>query len=215
MEIWPFRFLRRGFRETPTFRNVPHEQSAGRVVVQRMFAAERMRVAGMLLFPQAGGTYAALRAFWLARSGSFEPFLYAPQNPGAAAQVDDLTAVAAQVDFDASRRYVATGSVVVKKNGVTQTLTTHYTLKNESGGAYVLGTSTKLVVRFGVAPGAAAEIEISYTFYVPVRFVGDELGDEDIIGAGAGAAHIADRTVSVELEETGPGYSYAVAPSAL
>lgn len=215
MEIWPFVFLRRGFRETPAFRNVPHEQSAGRTVVQRMFAAARLRVAGMLLFPQTGGTYSDLVEFWTARRGSFEPFLYQPQNPGAAAQVDELTAVAAQVDFDASRRYVDPASVVVKKDGVVQTLTTHYTLKNESGAAYALGTSSKLVIRFGVAPGAAAAIEISYRFYVPVRFVGDELGDEDLIGGGAGAAHIADRTVSVELEEAGPGYSYAVVPSAL
>ena len=84
------------------------------------------------------------------------------------------------------------------------------------GAGYVLGTAAKLVVRFTVAPGLGAAINLAYDFYVPVRFEGDDLPDDQELEAGGlGSAEIVDRTVNVRMREAGPGWSYAAAPSAL
>jgi hypothetical protein len=214
--IFPFTLLRKGCRERLAVSNAAHEQSGGRRTMQKLHAAPEFVVNGTLQFPNRGGKWSDFVAFWLARFGTFEAFLYKAQDYGQAAQGDAFVAVAAQVDFTAARRYVDTAFLVVKKNGVVQTLTTHYTLKNESGGAYVLGTSTKLIVRFVAAPGAAVPVTLAYEFYYPVRFEGDDLpGEQDLDGGGAGKANVADRTVAVQMRETGPGFSYAAAPNSL
>lgn len=211
MEIWPFAFLRRGYKERPAFATY-ETPGPGRRVVQRLAAASTLVVEGAVLFPNAGGDYADFRAWWIARQGAFEAFLFKPQNRGEAAALDESTAATAQVDFDASRRYVDASTLVVKKNGVTQTLTTHYTLTNGSGGAYALGTSPKLTVRFVSAPGNGAEVTLGYEFYAPMRHVGDDLEGIEIHAGGAGAAGTADRVVMVSMRETGPGFSYAAVP---
>lgn len=214
MEIFPFAFLRSDYSERPVFRNVEHEASGGRRVIQRLHASSELHVEGRVLLPQTAGTYADLRAWWLARGGSFEAFLYRPRNEPDAA--DAFTAVSAQVDFTATRRYVDTSTLVVRKNGAVQSLTTHYTLTNGSGGAYVVGTSPRLVVRFNSAPGAGVAIALAYRFYYPMRFAGDDLlADAEIHAGGSGSASVADRVVSLQLREAGPGYSYAAVPSSL
>lgn len=215
MQIWPFQFLRAGFSERPAFR-VAVPGLPGRRVVQRLHAASELVVSGRLLFPQTGGTWSTFYAWWIARQGPFEAFLYQPQSSGAADVADAFSAAAAQVDFDLTRRYVETATVVVKKAGVTQTLGVHYTLTNGSGGAYVLSTSPKLTVRFGSAPGPGVAVTVDYKHYVPVRFEGDDLlADQEIHAGGGGGAAVADRTVSVQLRETGPGYSYAAVPDSV
>jgi len=215
--IWPFTFQRRGFRERLSYRNAGHEQGAGRMVVQKLHAAGTLLVDGELLFPNdSGSTWAALQAFWENRYGSYDTFLYKAQDAGNATIADSFTAVAAQTDFDCTRRYVDTSTVVVKKNGVTQTLTTHYTLENESGGAYVLGTSTKLVVAFGSAPGAGVTVTIDGEFYYPVRFAEDDmLSDQEGHARGVGPTSVANRQVRISMREAGPGYSYAATPNVL
>lgn len=213
--IFPFVFLRAGFREYLAFRNAVHEQSGGRRVAQKLHAAAELVVRGKLLFPNKGGSWHDFEDFWAARFGGYEPFLYQAQNAGNGALVDALVAVAAQTDFVATRRYVDTATLVVRKNGVLQTEGVHYSLKNESGGAYVLGTSTKLVVRFAAAPGAGAAVSLTYGFYYPVRFEGDDLDEQDLEAGGFGAGVVADRTIVVQLRETGPGFSYAAAPNVL
>ena len=215
--IFPFRFLRRGFREYLSFRNEVHEQGGGRRTLQKIHAAGELSVRGRILFPNPGGTWRDFEAFWAARFGGFDSFIYKAQNPGAAAQHEDPEIDSgSQVDFALVRRFVDTATLVVKKNGATQVLGTHYTLRNESGGAYVLGTSTKCVVHFLVAPGLGADLDADYEFLYPVRFDGDDLPDEqDLETGGGGSASAADRTVAVRMRETGPGYSYASAPTAL
>lgn len=213
--IFPFVFLRAGFREYLAFRNSVSEQSGGRRVVQKLHAAAELVVRGKLLFPNKGGSWHDFEDFWAARFGGYEPFLYQAQNAGNGAVVDALVAVAAQTDFAATRRYVDTASLVVRKNGVLQTLGVHYSVVNESGAAYVLGTSTKLVVRFAAAPGAGAAVSLTYGFYYPVRFEGDDLDEQDLEAGGFGAGVVADRTIAVQLRETGPGYSYAAVPNAV
>lgn len=214
--IFPFVFLRNGFREYVAFRTAIHEQSAGRRVAQKLHAAGELVVRGSILFPNTGGDWADFSAFWEARYGGFGSFLYKRQDPGFEAVQDAYTAATSQTDFDATRRYVDVATIVVKKGGVTQTLTTHYTIENESGGAYVLGTSTKLVIAFVSAPGAGVAVTIDYEYYVPVRFEGDDLPDEQELHAGGrGSATIADRTVAVQLREAAAGASYASAPNSL
>lgn len=215
--IFPFVFLRRGFREYLAYRTAVHEQGAGRRTVQKLHAAGELVVRGTLLFPNAGGTYRDFDAFWNARFGGFEPFLYRPQDAGAAV-MGDTPAVesASQKDFTATRRYVDTATLVVRKNGAVQTLGVHYSVVSESGAAYVLGTSTKLVVRFVVAPGLGATVTLTYEFLHLVRFEGDDLpSEQEIEAGGVGAAAVADRTVTVQMRETGPGASYAAVPNAL
>lgn len=213
--IFPFSFLRAGFREYLAFRNALHEQSGGRRVVQKLHAAAELAVRGRLLFPNKGGSWHDFEDFWAARFGGYEPFLYQAQNAGNGVLVDALVAAAAQTDFPATRRYVDTASLVVRKNGVVQTLGVHYSVVNEAGGAYVLGTSTKLVARFAAAPGAGAAVSLTYGFYYPVRFEGDDLDEQDLDGGGVGASVVADRTIAVQLRETGPGFSYAAAPNVM
>jgi len=214
--IFPYSFLRKTLRERLAFSNAVSEQGGGRRVVQKLHAAGELVVAGDLLFPNHGGSWDSFEALWEDRFGGFSAFLYKRQNKARMTSADALVAVAAQVDFIAVRRYVDVATLVVKKNTVTQTLGVHYTLQNEAGGAYVLGTSTMLVVHFAGAPGAAAAIALSYEFYYPMRFEGDDLlADQDVIGGGLGGATIADRTVSVQMREAGPGFSYAAAPNSL
>ena len=213
---FPFVFLRRGFREYLAYGNAVHEQGGGRRTLQKLHAAGELVVRGTLLFPNPGGSYRDFESFWNARFGGFEPFLYRPQNPGAA-QMDDAPAVesATQKDFAATRRYVDTSTLVVRKNGAVQTLGVHYSIVNEAGAAYVLGTSAKCVVRFGTAPGLGATVALAYEFLHMVRFEGDDLPSEQELEAGGlGAAAVADRTVAIQLRETGPGFSYAAVPNA-
>jgi hypothetical protein len=212
--VFPYVFLRGGFIQTLAFRNALHEQSGGRRVAQKLHAAAELVVRGRLLFPNKGGSWHDFEDFWAARFGGYEPFLYKAQGAGAAEMADALVAAAAQIDFPATRRYVDTASLVVRKGGIVQTEGVHFTLKNESGAAYVLGTSAKLVVRFGVAPGAGVAVALAYDFYYPVRFEGDELDEQDLAVGGAPVA-LADRTVAVQLRETGPGFSYAAVPNVL
>lgn len=215
--IFPFRFLKRGFREYLSFRNEVHEQGGGRRTLQKIHAAGEFVVRGRLLFPQAGQVWRDFEVFWAARFGGFDSFIYKAQSPGAAAQHEDPEIDSgSQVDFTLVRRFVDTATLVVKKNGATQTPGTHYTLRNESGASYALGTSTQCVVHFLSAPGLGANLDFDYEFYYPVRFEEDDLPDEqDLETGGGGSANAADRTVTVRMRETGPGYSYASAPTAL
>jgi hypothetical protein len=214
--VFPFKFKRRGAREHLEFKTGVEEQGGGRRVTQKLRAAGELVVRGDILFPNDGGSWSDFKSFWEARFGGFDSFLYPRQDKNEDAQGDAFVAAAAQVDFAASRRYVDTASLVVKKNDVLQVVGVDYTLKNESGGAYVLGTSKKLLVRFGGAPGAGVAVALAYRFYYPMRFEGDDLLDsQDLIGAGFSGAAVANRTVHVEMRETGPGFSYALAPDSL
>jgi hypothetical protein len=213
---FPFTFLKKGFKEYLAFSTAVHEQGGGRRVVQKLHAAGELVARGTLLFPNAGGTYPDFAAFWAARFGGYESFLYRPQDAGAASMADAFAGDGATKDFAATRRYVDVATLVVRKNGVVQLAGVQYSVQNESGAAYVLGTSTKLVVHFGAAPTNAAAVSLAYEFLVPVRFDGDELPDEqDLEAGGAGRANVADRTIAVRLREAGPGWSYAAAPNAM
>src|SRR5438874_370920 len=131
--IFPFVFLRKGFKEYLAFGNAVHEQGGGRRVLQKVHAAGELAVRGTLLFPNPGGSYRDFDAFWNARFGGFDAFLYKAQNAGAATMGDAFVGDAALKDFVATRRYVDTATLVVRKNGVLQTAGVHYSVQNESG----------------------------------------------------------------------------------
>lgn len=214
--VFPYVLQRAGAREFLEFKTAIHEQGGGRRIAQKIRASGEFVARGRLLFPNPGGTYAAFDTFWKTHFGAFESFLYAAGSAHLRFQGDSFVATTGQTDFDAARRFVKTAGLVVKKNGVVQTLTTHYTLENESGGAYVLGTSTKLVVAFVNAPGNGVTVTLDYDFYYPVRFESDDQGDsQDLIGGGVGPATVADRGIAIAMRETGPGFSYAGVPNAL
>ena len=215
--VFPFGFLKRGHREYLSFRNEVHEQGGGRRTLQKVHAAGEFVVRGRLLFPNSGGSYRDFEAFWATRFGGYDSFLYRAQSPGGADQHEDPEVdSASQVDFPLVRRFVDTATLAVRKDSVLQVLGTHYTVQNESGGAYVLGASTKCVVHFLSAPGLGADLDADYEFLYPVRFEGDDLPDEqDLEAGGAGSAVVADRTVAVRMRETGPGFSYASPPTDL
>jgi hypothetical protein len=213
--VFPFVFLKKSFREYLAFSTALHEQGGGRRVVQKLHAAGELVVRGTLLFPNAGGSWRDFESFWNARFGGFESFLYQPQNAGASAWADAPTVDSStQKDFVATRRHVDTATLVVRKNGVVQLLGAQYSVQNESGGAYVLGTSTQLVVHFANAPGLGATVTLAYEFLYAVRFEGDELpSEQEMEAGGVGGASVADRTVAVQLRETGPGFSFAAVPN--
>ena len=216
--LFPFRFLKSGFAEYLSFSNAIHEQGGGRRTLQKVHAAGEFVARGRLLFPQPGKVWRDFEDFWAARFGGFDPFLYKAQSPGAKVQGDAFSEDIGngRKDFTLARRYVDAATVVVKKNGTTQSLGTHYSLQNESGGAYALGTSTKCVVHFVTAPVEGSVITVDYEFYFPVRFEGDDLPeDQDLETGGGGSAKAVDRTVAVRMRETGPGYSYSLAPNSL
>jgi hypothetical protein len=222
--VFPFTFLRKSFTEYLSYSTALHEAGGGRRVAQKLHAAGELVVRGTLLFPNPGGqgtgpagTWRDFEAFWNARFGGFESFLYRPQNAGASAWADAPTvASATQKDFVATRRYVDTATLVVRKNGVVQLAGAQYAVQNESGGAYVMGTSTQLVVHFTNAPGLGATVTLAYEFLYVVRFEGDDLpSEQELEAGGAGSAEVADRTVAVRLREAGPGASFAVVPNAM
>jgi hypothetical protein len=215
--IFSFVFLKKGYREYVAFSTAVYEQSGGRRTALKLHAAGEFVARGKMLFPNLGGSYGSFEAFWSAAFGGFGAFLFKPQNHGAAKVTDAIgTGDGSTKDFAATRRYVDAATLVVKVNGVVKTITTDYTLKDETGGAYALGTSAKLVVHFVTAPGATLPVVLTYDFYYPVRFEGDELPDsQEMEAGGLGGTNVADRTLEVHLREAGPGWSYASTPNAL
>lgn len=119
---------------------------------------------------------ATLRGFWFDRRGDFKAWLLKDWTDfqivdGPIGIGDGVIAAfqAAKVYTAGNNpylriiRHIKAGSLVVKVDGVTQTLTTHYTV-----GATGLITFTG-----GNIPALDAVITISCDFYVPVRFEGD------------------------------------------
>lgn len=117
-----------------------------------------------------------LRAFWFDRRGDFKAWLLKDWTDfeivdGAIGIGDGVTAAyqAAKTYTAGSNpyvriiRHIKSGTLVVKVDGVTQTLTTHYTV-----------SATGLITfTGGNIPALDAIISISCEFYVPVRFEGD------------------------------------------
>lgn len=214
--IFPFKFNRRGFREYLAFETAIDQMGAGREVAQKLKPGGVLVASGTIVFPK-GGTWTSFVQFWETQVGPYDPFLYRRQDPGYGATIDNPSVDSAgQTDFYATRRYVSTASLVVRVNGNVKVLGVDYVIQNEAGGAYVLGTSTALRVRFTVAPGLGAVIALEYDFYYPVRFLGDDTPeDQDIVTGGKSGPKVADRRLVVRLRETGPGYSLRDAPTAL
>ena len=122
----------------------------------------------------AASVVTTLRAFWYDRRGDFKAFLFKDwsdyQLTNEQIAVGDGATLTAQITktYTAGNnpyvrviRHIKSGTLVVKIDGVTKTLTTDYTV-NSTG-----------LITFVSAPSNGALITVTADFYVPVRFEGD------------------------------------------
>jgi uncharacterized protein (TIGR02217 family) len=162
-----------GFKGGPTF-------STDKVVAVNMQERRLQNLSiarhvySFMLDNAAASTVTTLRAFWFDRRGDFKAFLFKDwadyQLTAEQIAIGDGSTVAFQATKTYSAgsnpyvriiRYIKSGTLVVKVNGVTKTLTVDYTV-NSTG-----------LITFVSAPANASLITIDGEFYVPVRFEGD------------------------------------------
>jgi len=108
--------------------------------------------------------------FFVARSGSYEPFVYFCQDPQRIYSPTIGTGNDSTTVFDLGAK--STAGLVIKVNGVTKTLTTDYTVSADTG------TNGQDKITFGVAPTAGQAITASYTgrkYYPACIFESDSL----------------------------------------
>lgn len=124
----------------------------------------------------AASVVTALRAFWFDRRGDFKSFLFkdwadyqlvaeqiALGDGSTAAFQITKTYTAGNNPYLRVIRHIKSGTLVVKVGGVTQALTTNYTV---SATGLITFTS-------GHIPALDAVVSVDGEFYVPVRFEGD------------------------------------------
>lgn len=133
-------------------------------------------VYSFMLDNAAASVVTALRSFWFDRRGDFKAFLFKDwadyQCVGEQIGIGDgvqtvfqciKTYTAGNNPYERVIRHIKSGTLVVKVGGVTQTLTTAYTV-NSTGLITFTG---------GHIPALDAVISVDGEFYVPVRFDGD------------------------------------------
>jgi hypothetical protein len=178
--IFPATFVMPRFREFRAFETEEARAGGGRSVRASIISTAGLLVArGGLRLPDANGkTFADMAAFVEGLQGGADSFLYLPwwnRHRKADETMDPGTGT--RSDWAVSKRYVDVSTVVVKKNGATQTLTTHYTLQDLAGGAYALG-DTGMQVHFVSAPAFGDTIEVLYSYYYPMIFEDDDVLDQ-------------------------------------
>lgn len=110
-----------------------------------------------------------LVGFFLARAGSFDNFNYTDPDDNAVTNQAFGTGNAVTTQFQLARTYAGytepvfrvNGAPVIKKNGVTQTVTTDYTINAEG------------LVTFTAAPGNTLPLTWTGSFYYRAHFVQD------------------------------------------
>jgi hypothetical protein len=206
----------RGFREFRAFATEESRMAGGLSVRASLVStAGLLLVRGGLRVPDAGGkTFADLATFFEGLRGPADTFLYLPwwnRHRKVVEQMDPGDGV--RQDWPVTRRYVDVSTVVVKKAGVVQTLTTHYTLQDLAGGAYALG-DTGMQVHFVSAPANGVAIETSYSYYYPMLFEDDDALDRLATQVASGsdetqATFFADE---IRLRQDFPGSEQRVVP---
>lgn len=198
---WPFRWtLRPEVAEFPTFKTRIVGRNQG--IDQR--AADfgddfKLHAVGSLRLPQSstGKTLADWLAFVEARLGSYDSFLYKADTDRYHVATDSAigTGDGVTTAFPLIHKHIDASLLVVKKAGVTQTLTTHYTFG---------GNNTAPTVTFVSAPTAGQAITASYEFYVPVFLMSDGYKPVRLTSKSTDATRNV-RIDGVELEETVAG----------
>lgn len=113
--------------------------------------------------PHNGYTFDDLLVFWQTTRGGAQVFgIKDPVNERFYKSTLEAlgTAVAAQTDFPLDYQYVDAATLLVYKDAVLQTLTTHYTLEDNE-------TAPK--VRFVSGLSGGEVITATYEFFIPVR----------------------------------------------
>lgn len=196
VSVFPFSLMR-PYRERRVFATSKQEMQNGRTLVRAEFGTYgRMTIQARARVPYGGQTLATWIAWWLARQGSYDPFLVKCHH--AAHKTQTLEAVGtgdgSTTAFALDMRYIDESTLLVYKAGVLQTLTTHYT---------VSGNNTAPIVTFVAAPAGAAAITATYDYYHPMRHESDDVEPQDLHLTGADATAVVG--FDLTLVETEPG----------
>lgn len=193
--IWPFTFLR-PYRERRAFSTTVQSLANGRELRRPEFGdLGRLTVSSRVRLPYGSKTLADWIAFWTGIGGAASTFLLKAHH--AAHKTQTLEAVGTgdgtTTAFALDKRYIDEATLLVYKDAVLQTLTTHYTFG---------GNETAPTITFVSAPAGAVAITATYDYYHPVRFVSDEIEPHDLHLTGSDATAIVE--IEVDLVEIAP-----------
>lgn len=155
-----------------------------------------------LQFPNcAGGSYVDLIEFWDAVGGPVGEFLVKfamPEHYQVADESAGTSTGVADEQFAIAKRYVDASKLVVKVGGVTQTLTTDYTLEGNTleGGAEPYVKTT--------ASFDAGAVTFDYEFYIRCRFDVEDLSAQLQVHSNS-LANPGSKQVILALSEVIPG----------
>lgn len=214
-EIFPFKFAE-GADEGFSHQTEVYRMGGGRKVRAALLSsAGEYGIAGDLFLPQGAYTYDDFVAFAHARRDAYDSFLFKPVSEEHGKSVLEAvgTGDASEQDFPLDFRYVDTSTLLVYKDAVLQTISTHYTLQDPAGGAYALGDDG-LQIHFNSAPGGGVAITATYWYYVPVHFLQDQVarlaGYRRYKGTTATSAF---RVRGLALEQDSPGSHLVTVPT--
>ena len=127
----------------------------------------RYRVRFRVRLPYASETNETFQAFLRARQGANDQFLFKDRKT-LLYYKSTLEAVGtgtgSQTAFPLDFKHIDESTLLVYKDAVLQTLTTHYTV----------GTNNTVpTINFVSAPAGGVVVTATYEFYMPVRFAGD------------------------------------------
>lgn len=194
--VWPFTLLR-PYTERPVHLTTRQELNNGRQLRRAEFGTYGlMRIEGRCRVPYGGYTATDLYAFILARQGGYDPFLIKCQLARHKTQTLEAvgTGNGSATAFPLDMKHVDASTLLVYKDAVLQTLTTHYTLGTNN---------TAPTINFVAAPGNGLAITATYDYYHPVVFEDDDLSPLIHHLTGSDATTIAE--IPVRLRETEPG----------
>lgn len=189
--------VRRPYRERRVHQTTRQGMNAGRELTRAEFGSygKLMVDCRVHLNADSGNTVGDFLDFVQARQGGYDSFLYKARFARHKTQTLEAvgTGTGSATAFALDMKHVDASTLLVYKDAVLQTLTTHYTFS---------GNNTAPVVTFVSAPGNGLAITATYDYYTPVRFAADDVSG-DVLHLLSDATSIED--VDVSLVETYPG----------
>lgn len=163
--VFPFRFLDKDaggdYAGTLASLDEMEQSQGGFTAVVARASRTRFEAAGTLILPDIAGYKASdFWAFWDARSGRVDTFLFKAQEAYlrmVSGEAGGTHAGGAGVDFALDMRHIDATTLVVKVAG---TLTTDYTFSGND-------TAPKITSTANMGTGA---VTFDYEYYMPVRF---------------------------------------------
>ena len=194
--VFPFTFLR-PYRERRVMETTRLDMNNGKRLVRAEFGTYgRMTIDAKVRLPYGGQTLATWIAFWLARQGGYDSFLVKCHHTAHKTQTLEAvgTGPGTATVFLLDMKYVDASSLLVYKDAVLQTITTHYTFTLNN---------TAPTITFVSAPANGLPITATYDYYHPMRLEVDDLPPDDLHLTGVDATAIVG--LDVPLVETEPG----------